>query len=166
MSSEVQRRRCVECVCACEGAAKSQRRIWIGLRRFYGTTASPIKSSIIRGWPYEHSGSLEAPAISHAYLQYKRLTDVAVYQKLKALETVESGCIPLPARRAQLEAATGGGSASASAGHPTWVKDDQSWRTAPATTSKAAAPAPLPTLAFQPSTSVAGHPAIWKTSSR
>ena len=46
MSSEVQRRQYIECVCAGLGAARSQRRIWVNLRRLESPTASTIKSSI------------------------------------------------------------------------------------------------------------------------
>ena len=43
-----------------------------------------------------------ATAVSHAYLQYKRLTDDEVHQKLKTFESVESGLVLVPAKRSQI----------------------------------------------------------------
>ena len=73
-----------------------------------------------------------APGVSNAYLQYKRLIDDAAYQELEALESVESGLVLQPARRAQINAATGHSSAAA-AGHPHKIRNDQSWMTQGAT---------------------------------
>ena len=97
----------------------------------------------------------DAPAISHAYLQYRRLTNEAAYQQLKNLESVESGLVLQLARRAQVTAATGHDS-SAAAGHPHKIRSDQSWMTVQGATSKAASPAGPPTSTAQSSTSVSG----------
>ena len=70
----------------------------------------------------------EPPAISHAYLQFKRLTDESVYSRLKRVESVESGRQPPLARRDQFNVAMGRNSAT-TAGRflklkGWWVLDD------------------------------------------
>ena len=93
------------------------------------------------------------PAISHAVLQYKRLTEDQAYEQLTNIESVESGKMPPLARRHQFDPATGR-HLSAFTGRPT--KDPKSWTTAQGTTSKAASPAGPSTFATQASGAVSG----------
>ena len=93
------------------------------------------------------------PAISNAVPQYKRLTEDQGYEQLKNIESVESGKMPLLARRHQFDPVTG---RHLSAFTGRLAEDTQSWITAQGTTSKAASPAGPSTFAAQSSGSVSG----------
>ena len=92
------------------------------------------------------------PIVSSAVLQLKRLTDTEAFEKLKNMEPVERGRMPLLTRRYQFDLAFGRNMCAITS-RP--LKDVQSWMKQ-GTTSKAASLAGPPTSAARSSSSVSG----------